>query len=93
MGVSLLHADNTSLTNKDVQGIGSINMNNSKILVNTDRFISIDDDMKDTNCILAIREKLPKFMHDDDVHEHNTKDIGLDSKKSLFRIVPCKANA
>ena len=93
MGISLLHADNTSLANKDIQGIGGINMNNGKFPINIDRAISIDDVMKDTDYILAIREKLPKFIHDADVHDHSIKDIDLDGNKSLLPNIRCKANA
>ena len=92
MSVSLLHADNTALANRDGQGIGTTNVDNSKSLFNIDKFIPIREDMKDTNCIVAVCEKQPNVIYNLDVDKHNTKDIDLDSEKNLVDTHPCKAN-
>ncbi len=92
MSVSFLHADNTALVNRDVQGVGSTNVDNSKSLININNAIPIGENMKDTNSIVAVCEKLPNVIHNPDVNGHNTKDIDLDSEKDLALTHPCKAN-
>ena len=92
MSVSLLHADNTALANGEGQGIGSTNVDNSKSLINIEKFISIPENRKNTNCIIAVCEKQPNVIYNLDVDKHNTKDINPDSEKKLVRTYLCKAN-
>lgn len=92
MSASVLHADNTAPANRDVQGVGSTNVDNSKSLINIDEAAPIGEDMKDTNCIVAVCEKQPNVSHNPDVNEHNTKDVDLDGEKDLVRTHSYKAN-
>ena len=86
MSVSLLRADNTALANRNVQGIGSTYVDNIKNLINIDKTVPIGENMKDTTCIVAFCEKQSNVIHKPNIHEHNTKDIDLDSEKDLVRI-------
>ncbi len=92
MGVSVVYTDNTAPTNRDVQGIGSTKVDNSKSLINIDKAFRIGNDMKDTNCIVAVCEKQPNVIVNPKVNEHDTKDIDLDSEKKSVRTQPCQAN-
>ena len=92
MSVSVLHADNTAPANRDVEGVGSTNVDNSKGLINIDEAVPISENMKDTNCIVAVGEKQPHVIVNPNVSEHDTKDIDLNSEKDLAPTHSCKAD-
>ena len=92
MGVSVVYADNTAPADRDVQGVGSTNVDNGKSLIDMNKAFPIDKDMQDTNCIVAVCEKQPNVIVNPNVDKHNTRDIDLDSEKDPVHIQPCEAN-
>lgn len=80
MTTSTLHADSTAPANRVVQGVGSTDVDNSKNLINSDKAVSIGEDMKYSNCMVAICEKQFNMVLNRDVNEHDIKDIDLDSE-------------
>ena len=92
MTPSILHADNTAPANRAVQGVGSTDVDNSKSLINIDEAVPIGEDMRCTNCMVAVSEKQLNVVLTHDVEEHNIKVIDPDSENDPVRVVPCNAN-
>ena len=92
MTSSTLHADNTAPANWIVQGVGSIDVDNIKSLINIDEAVPISEDMRCTDCMVAVCEKRHNVVLNHEVDEDDIKVIDPDGENDPVRVIPCRAN-